>query len=199
VILLLSLPLGIVLGLAIGGRLSGLGHLRLRGEWALVALLVLQGLLPLVSASGAGKQVLYWVWALSFPIMAGVCLLNIRVPGMALAGAGVALNAAVILLNFGMPVLPEAVAAAGGSAVVLSSTDFAHTVASARSLLPALADVLSIPGPAGIRGVASAGDVLLVCGVATVLGSAMALDEATPSRVVSPRHVAGIGRSAQKE
>lgn len=171
-ILLLSLPLGAALGLAAGGRLSGLKQLKLRGELILIALLVMQGLLPLVSAGGVARTVLYWVWALTFPLMTGVCIANVRVPGMALAGAGLALNAAVILLNSGMPVLPDAVAIAGGSIAALKNMDFAHTVATGTTLLPALADALPIPGLPGMRGVASAGDVLLASGVASVLAAA---------------------------
>jgi hypothetical protein len=165
VILLLGLVLGGLLGMAAGGRLTGLSALKLRGELVLVALLLMQGLLPLLSASGVSRDVLYWAWASTFPAMAVVCLLNVKTPGMAVAGAGLALNAAVVLLNHGMPVLPAAVMAAGGSAEMLRNVDFAHNSVSAATALPFLADVLSIPGPAGVRGVASAGDLLLACGV----------------------------------
>jgi hypothetical protein len=173
VILLLSLPIGLALGIAAGGRFEGLRQLRLRGELVLVALLVMQGLLPLVAVSGVTRQALYWAWALTFPIMAGVCMTNVRVPGIALAGVGLALNAVVILLNSGMPVLPEAVVAAGGTVTALASADFAHTVATAGTRLVVLADVLPIPGPLGIRGVASAGDLLLAGGVATLIARGM--------------------------
>ena len=171
-ILLLSLPLGLALGIAAGGSLGGLKRLRLRGELVLVALLLMQGVLPLIAVNGAQRLVLYWAWALTFPVMAGLCLVNLRIPGMALAGAGLALNAAVILLNSGMPVLPEAVAAAGGAAV-LRSTDFAHVLVTAGTRLRVLADVLPMPGPPGIRGVASAGDLLLACGVASAAANSM--------------------------
>jgi hypothetical protein len=173
VILLLSLPLGVALGLAAGGRLDGLTQLRLRGELVLVAVLLLQGVLPLISAGGATRHVLYWVWALTFPVMAGVCIANYRVPGIALAGVGLAMNAAVILLNSGMPVLPEAVTAAGGVMTALKTTDFAHNVATAATRMRGLADILPIPGPPGIRGVASAGDVLLACGVASAIAASL--------------------------
>lgn len=186
-ILLLSLPLGLALGIATGGSLRGLKQFRLRGELVLVALLLMQGLLPLVSVSGVGRQALYWAWALTFPIMAGVCLVNFRVPGMVLAGVGLALNAAVILLNSGMPVLPEAVAAAGGALAVLKSTDFAHVLATAGTRLRVLADVLPIPGPPGIRGVASAGDVLLACGVACAISSACLSVAPAPAPVTAGR------------
>jgi hypothetical protein len=165
VILLLGLVLGGLLGLAAGGRLKGLSELRLRGESVLVALLMMQGLLPLLSATGIANEVLYSAWAATFPAMAVVCLLNVKTPGMAVAGAGLVLNAAVVLLNHGMPVLPAAVVAAGGTVDMLASPDLAHNAVIAATRLPFLADVLPMPGPAGIRGVASAGDLLLACGV----------------------------------
>jgi hypothetical protein len=173
VILLLGLVIGAVLGLAVGGRLAGLAHLRLRGDYVLVAVLLMQGVLPALSASGASREALYWVWAATFPAMAAVCLLNLRVPGMAVAAVGLALNAAVVLLNHGMPVLLAAVVAAGGSVEMLRNPDFAHNAVSAATRLPLLADVLAIPGPAGVRGVASAGDLLLTCGVAGAVGWAV--------------------------
>jgi hypothetical protein len=165
VILLLGLVLGALLGLAAGGRVSGLAHLHLRGEYALVGLLIMQGALPALSAAGIAREVLYSAWALTFPAMAVVCLLNVKTPGMAVAGVGLLLNAAVVLLNHGMPVLPAAVVAAGGAAEMLRDPDFAHNAVSATTRLPFLTDVLPIPGPAGVRGVASAGDLLLACGV----------------------------------
>jgi hypothetical protein len=165
VILLLGLVLGALLGLAAGGRVSGLTQLHLRCDYVLVGLLIVQGVLPALSAAGIAREVLYWAWALTFPVMATVCLLNLKTPGMAVAGVGLLLNGAVVLLNHGMPVLPAAVLAAGGSLEMLRDTDFAHNALSAATRLPFLADVLPIPGPAGVRGVASAGDLMLACGV----------------------------------
>jgi hypothetical protein len=165
VILLLGLVLGALLGLAAGGRVSGLAQLHLRGDYVLVGLLIMQGALPALSAAGIAGEILYWAWALTFPAMAAVCLLNVKTPGMAVAGAGLVLNAAAVLLNHGMPVLPAAVVAAGGSLEMLRDPDFAHNAVSAATRLSFLADVLPIPGPAGIRAVASAGDLMLACGV----------------------------------
>jgi hypothetical protein len=173
VILLLGLVLGALLGIAAGGRIVGLGHIRLRGDYALAGLLVVQGALPALSVAGVSREVLFWAWAITFPAMAVVCLLNIGTPGMAVACAGLALNAVVVLLNHGMPGASVAVVAAGGSLEMLRSPDFAHSGATVATSLPFLADVLPMPGPPGVRGVASPGDVLLACGVAGTVGSAV--------------------------
>jgi hypothetical protein len=187
VILLFGLVFGAVLGLAAGGRLAGLAHLPLRGDYVLVIVLLMQGVLPVLSASGVSREVLYWVWTATFPVMAGVCLLNFKVPGMSVAALGVALNAVAVLLNNGMPVLPAAVIAAGGAVEMLRSPDFAHNAVSAATKLPFLADVLAIPGPAGVRGVVSAGDLLLAGGVAGAVGWAVreAVTKSVHRRTVS--------------
>jgi hypothetical protein len=187
VILLLGLVLGALLGLAAGGRMAGLAHLKIRGDYVLVGLLVMQGLLPALSLGGVARETLYWVWAVTFPAMAIVCLLNLKVPGMAVAGAGLLMNAAVVLLNHGMPVLPAAVVAAGGTVEMLANPDFAHNAVTAATKLPFLADVLAIPGPAGVRGVVSAGDLLLAGGVAGAVGWAVreAVTKSVHRRTVS--------------
>jgi hypothetical protein len=174
VILLLALPVGVVLGLLAGGRIGGLVTLRLRGETVLIASLVCQGLLPLLSAGGAERRLLFWAWGATFLIAVAVCLLNLRISGMGLVAVGLALNAAVILLNGGMPVLSAAVAQTGGGNLRIAAADFAHVAVSIATRARVLADVMPIPGPSGIRGVASAGDLFLGCGIAAAIASAMA-------------------------
>lgn len=172
-ILLLCLGAGVVLGLAAGGRIAALSALRLRGESVLVLLLIAQAALPALSASGLGRQAAYVVWVMTFPVLIALCLVNFRVRGALLMAAGLVLNAAVILLNSGMPVSPEAVAAAGGAGVVLAKGDFAHVVQGVGTRAAWLADVLPIAGPRGVRGVASVGDLVMGCGVAAMIAAAM--------------------------
>ena len=172
-ILLSCVVAGIMVGLAAGGRLAALSGLRLRGEGALVLWLLFQGVLPLLSGTGAGRQALYWIWVASYPVLIAVCLRNARVPGMAIATAGLALNVLVILLNSGMPVMPDAVRVAGGKALAIASGDFAHVVLSTATHLPWLADIVPIPGPVGVHGVASVGDLLLASGLAATVASAV--------------------------
>ena len=172
------MPLAIVLSLALGylagGDIRGLTNLRLRGEWVLVLLLVCQLSLPLLRLEGPYAQLAYAVWLASYPVMVLICVLNHRVTGMFLAASGLALNGIVIGLNRGMPVSPAAVeAVAAGARFTLQRGDFAHVVLDAATRLPLLADILPVPGPAGVRSVASVGDVLLICGVAGVVVSAM--------------------------
>jgi len=171
--LLLSLAFGAAVGLTAGGRIKTLAGARLRGESGLVLMLILQGAAPLLSALGFGRSALFWLWAATFPVLIGLCVLNARLPGMALAAVGLALNALVILLNGGMPVFSEAIVAAGGRAFAPAARDFVHVALAPGTWGPFLADVLPVPGPSGLRGVASAGDLVMACGVAAWISAAM--------------------------
>jgi hypothetical protein len=139
-----------------------------------VLVFLCQAALPWLQVEGLWARLAFAVWLGTFPVMALICVVNHRVNGMLVAAAGLSLNFAVIALNMGMPVSPEAVAIAGeGARLVIKSGDFAHVVLDATTRLPIAADVLPVAGPAIVRGVASAGDLLLVCGAAGVVASAM--------------------------
>ncbi|MDO8914753.1 MAG: DUF5317 family protein [Coriobacteriia bacterium] len=166
--------MGVVLGLVAGGKVSNLAHARLRGEWLLFIALVLQALLPTVRSAGVARDVVYSVWLGSFFVLLAVCLANCRHPGLSIAGVGMLLNTVVIALNGGMPVAAEALTVVKGTfASGLSSTDFAHVVLTAATRAAALADVMPVPGPTWLRSIASAGDLMLCCGVATYVAYAM--------------------------
>jgi hypothetical protein len=89
----------------------------------------------------------------------GVVALNLRLTGMWIAGIGILMNFAVIALNHGMPVLPEAFALAGGDIDNLI-LDAKHVILDSDSRLPFLADIIPMPGS-----VISMGDVLLAVGL----------------------------------
>lgn len=173
VVLPVALAVAMALAVASGGTLERLATVRLRGEVVLVSVLLLQFALPWLKLGGAAGRLAYAVWFATFPVMVLICLLNYRAPGMAIAGLGLALNAAVIGANGGMPVSAAVVASMSPGAFAIQEGDFVHVAMSAATRLPILADVLPVPGPAGMRGVASAGDVLLVCGACGVVAASM--------------------------
>jgi hypothetical protein len=106
----------------------------------------------------------------SYLLLVLLVFLNRRVPGMALVGAGLLLNFAVMLANGGyMPITPEALEKAG--LVHLATTgQIGSRVLNAKDvLLPAagtrlwvLSDILVLPPPVGTA--FSVGDVLLAFG-----------------------------------
>jgi hypothetical protein len=180
-ILLLCIVLALGLRVASGGSIGSLGQVRLRGETVLLSLLAVQLGTPSLALQGVGARIAFYAWFATFPIMAGVAWLNRRQPGMALIGAGLALNALVILANGGMPVSAQAVAAISGGAGVVAPAagDFVHIALVPASVVPILADVIPVPGPLGLASVASPGDCLLIAGV-------MAAVAALDSRMGSP-------------
>lgn len=109
---------------------------------------------------------------------------------MLVAEAGLSLNTMVIGLNGGMPVSAAVVQAIEpGVQAAIPSGDFVHVPLTAATRLRALADVLPTAGPTGVRSVTSAGDVLLLSGVAGVVVSRM-LRERSRAR-------SGRGRAAE--
>ena len=166
-IILACLALGLLLRVIAGRRLPDLAHVHLRGETALLVLLVVQALLPLVRLSGTAARLGFLVWLATFPMLLGVAWVNRSQMGMVVLGVGLALNFTVIALNGGMPVFAEAVAgvssAAGAGAI--PAGDFVHVLGTAGTRLPWLADVIPLPGPSWLRSVPSAGDLLLYVGV----------------------------------
>lgn len=175
-ILAVCIALGLALRLASGRHLGELAHVGLRGETALLFLLLAQSVLPSLRLGGVAATVAHWAWILTFVFLAAIALANRRQPGMTVLGMGLVLNFVVIVANSGMPVLPAAAQAARGSTVPLSiaAGDFVHVLAGSTTRLLSIADVIPLPGPLWFRSLISAGDALLFVGVAVFLAGAKA-------------------------
>jgi hypothetical protein len=160
--------LGVLFALAVasvpltGGRLGALADLRLRGVWAIAAALAIQILI--ITVLPGGDPTLHKVIHLSTYLMAAAfAWLNRRVPGVALAALGGALNFAAIAANGGvMPASAWALRVAGFADDVHHFVNSGH-VAHAR--LQLLGDVFALPASWPVHNVFSVGDVLLVLGV----------------------------------
>jgi hypothetical protein len=184
VVLAVFMMASLGLGVVAGGDVRRLAALQIKGEAVLLCAMAFQVALPLLRLHGLYARLAYAVWFATFPVIALVCAVNRRVPGMLTAATGLAMNGAAIGLNGGMPVSEVAArAAAPGIPFVMRTGDFAHVVLGEFTRLPILADVLPMPGPVGMRSVASVGDVVLTCGVAAVVLSAMLGRQALSSRV----------------
>lgn len=166
ILLVAAIAIGLSAGLLSGGSLRGLQAVRLRGESALVALLVVQLLIPSVSERlDVPRYLALGCWLLAMAGLVALALWNADAPGMVIAALGVALNLMVIGLNVGMPVSQRAAGIAAGSTEIVIAYDIVHRELTSSTLVPMLADIIPIPGPKGFRGVASIGDVMLVIGV----------------------------------
>jgi uncharacterized protein DUF5317 len=149
--LLSGVLLGIVLGLARGGRLRSLAQLDLR-------------VLPLIIMAASARLIAPYVGGIGLYLetvaLAAVvvwCVINRSQIGAVAVGFGAALNLAVVVMNGGMPVDVGALSSAGAR----MPTDPLHVELGASTRLPFLADLL----PFGLfHSVYSVGDVLITLG-----------------------------------
>jgi hypothetical protein len=158
---LLTLTLALLAGYLAGGRAGRLTNLPLSGSHLLVAAFVVQIAEPLASRVVPGAYPI--ATAVSATLVVQFVARNMLVPGVVLAGFGLALNATVVLVNGAMPVSMSAAERAGISGLDLSG-DVRHEVLGTATRLPWLADI--IPASLPFRPeVVSAGDVLLAAGI----------------------------------
>ena len=168
--ILYAIPLGLVLGLAIGGRLEGLAAVRFR--WAPIALagLALQVVLfsaPVAERIGAAGTPLY----VGSTVLVLVALLrNLAIPGLSLVALGALSNLAAIVANSGsMPASPEALATLGKTI----RDEYSNSVVVPDPALAPLTDVFAMPSWLPLANVFSIGDVLIGIGVAVAIAVAM--------------------------
>jgi hypothetical protein len=179
--LLLSVIPAILIGWALGGRLSGLAQLNLRWIWLIAAGLIVQ-----VVAMGYVGRSWSFVTANRPAIIVGMYLLvliglarNWRVPGMVVVTVGFALNFTVILANGGqMPVTRQTMEASGQGWLIADTRDGQPVDKSKDILLPkedtrlwALSDIFITPPP--VRRAASLGDFVTFAGVALAIVACM--------------------------
>ena len=168
--ILYAIPLGILIGYVLGGRLDRLGDVRFRWGWLAIAGLAVQVLLfsgPITEAVGPAGPPIYV--ASTAAVLVAV-LRNLRIPGIALVAIGAASNLLAIAVNGGvMPATPEAVAALGPSDV----DGFSNSAVVADPALRPLTDVFVLPTWVPFANVFSIGDVLIGFGVVAVIAAGM--------------------------
>ncbi|MBT8213109.1 MAG: DUF5317 domain-containing protein [Acidimicrobiia bacterium] len=161
--------MGIVLVLSIGfavlrgGKLSNLAEIYIKAWWLLFVGLAIQISASFVpSGESYSEELAVGLILASYLPLLFVAWINRARSGMWLIGLGILMNFVVIAVNQGMPVLPEAIALAGGTADLAS--DPKHIVLDASTLLPFLADIIPLP-----QNVISMGDVVLGVGIGVFL------------------------------
>lgn len=161
----IALALGIAAGLLAGGRPSNAASATFRLWPALVAGIVLQGVPELLGVAGASALVAV---ACSYFALVTFALANLRIVGMPIVLVGLALNAAAIIPNGGMPVRPDALVEAGIVApeeVALVDLGSKRHLERDDDVLVGLGDVLPVPP---LREVLSFGDLVLSAGLAGI-------------------------------
>lgn len=152
--LIAVLVVSVVVSVMRGGKLSNLPDIYARGWWLLFIGFGMQ----IVANATSSARLAVALLLTSYVILLVMVWLNRSEAGMWIAGIGLLMNFIVISLNNGMPVLPEAIRLAGGTSDVVFGAK--HVLLDEASLLPALADVIPLPGS-----VISLGDVFLAVGL----------------------------------
>lgn len=173
--ILYAIPLGIVAGYLFGGRLEGLGRLRLR--WAPLALagLAVQVVLFTDPVGGWVGDAGPAVYVASTAVVFLAVLRNIAIPGVAVIAIGAGCNLAAIVANGGwMPADPDALTSVGGLPPGPS-----NSIVVAEPALWPLTDLFALPAWLPFANVFSVGDVLIAIGIAATI--ALAMRGAAPS------------------
>jgi Family of unknown function (DUF5317) len=173
--ILYAIPIGIVAGYLLGGRLERLGDLRLRWVPLALAGLVIQLVLFADALGTPFGDATPAIYVGSNLLVFAAVLRNIRVPGMALAAVGAGCNLAAIVANGGyMPADPEALASVG-----LGGPGYTNSIVLTDPALPFLTDIFAMPTWLPAANIFSLGDVLLGAGVALTIALAMRRPAAT--------------------
>lgn len=168
--ILYAIPLGILAGFALGGRLQGLATIHFKWAWVFLIGLAIQ--LVLFSDFVTG-----WIGEAGMPIYVGstlavaaVVAANFRIRGMPIVLAGAASNLTAIIANGGyMPASAGALESLGFvDEGVYSNSSYVENPA-----LPWLTDIFAMPAWMPSANVFSVGDILIGVGVVVVIASAM--------------------------
>lgn len=166
----LILFIAVVVALLRGGRLSNLADIELRFWWLLPLGFLMQAGTGFLPESERSLTVATSLVLASFIPLSVVVAANRSRAGLWLSGLGIAMNAAVIAFNFGMPVMSEAAQIAGGTEGVVLIDDLRYVVLNGSTRLAFLADVIPVR-LFGLGQVVSMGDVLLAVGLGRFLES----------------------------
>jgi len=170
VFVLYAVVIGIVAGYALGGRLGRMESVRIRWRWLAFAALAVQVVLFLPRVGDALGPVAPVVYVASSLAVLVVILVNVRIPGVALIGAGAACNLVAILANGGsMPASPAALASLGWT----DGAGYSNSVVRPDVAIAPLTDVFALPAWLPLANVFSFGDVLIAVGLAVAIAWAM--------------------------
>ena len=168
--MLYAIPVGLVLGLVLGGRPGRLASLQFRWIPVLVGGLVAQLVLfsvPVTERIGDLGAPLY---VLSTAVVILALAANWRIIGVPILVAGAACNLAAIIANGGyMPAGASALAALGR----VLGPEYSNSAAIAHPNLELLTDIFAMPRWMPGHNIFSVGDMLIGLGVVVIIVAAM--------------------------
>jgi predicted MFS family arabinose efflux permease len=205
----LALVVGLMIAWALGARLSMLAELRFRGDALVFASLAVQLAVFTPLRAEVPNSYVVPLHLLSYALIFGFFVLNLRVPGFWLVGFGVISNLVVIVANGGrMPVSLETWRATGGDVRLLVQRGFDdnNVLAGPGTHLGWLGDVFALPSGVPFAAAISIGDIAILLGMVAFVYRACAprpagrpvsllapLRWAAFRRVVAGRMVSGVG------
>jgi hypothetical protein len=167
--ILYAIPIGLVGGFLLGGRLDRLSAIQFRLAPLAIAALLVQLALFSPLADAVPKDVGRAVYVASTGLTFVVLLANLRLTGVPIIALGGLANLVAIVANGGaMPAAPGALAAVGFG--VGGNTN--SIIVAAPQLAP-LTDVFATPAWLPYANVLSLGDILIAVGVAVAIAAAM--------------------------
>lgn len=152
---------GVAIALMVGGRPRYLADKHLR-NWPLL----IAGVIVQLTSDHIGGWLGFALLLLSFFLLLGFAVSNVKLVGMALVGIGLMLNLLTIMVNHGMPVRRQAIVRAGiarDDEVDQLTIQAKHHLERPDDTLMAISDIIPVPP---IREVLSFGDLILSVGVA---------------------------------
>ncbi|MBA2719363.1 MAG: DUF5317 family protein [Chloroflexi bacterium] len=168
-VILYGIPIGVLLGLALGGRIDRLADVTFRLAPLAFLALAIQLVLFSPLTDGLPEATGRWIYIVSTALVLVVVGANLRLPGVVLIAAGAASNLAAIVANGGaMPAAPGALAAVG-----LGTGGNTNSIVVERPALEPLTDIFATPEWLPLANVFSVGDVLILVGLALAIALAM--------------------------
>jgi Family of unknown function (DUF5317) len=178
VLILWAIPLGLVIGLLLGGRAAAIGHLHFRWPWLAVGGLLVQVVLFTATGFALAGTLAPAIYVLSTLAVLVAVVRNLRLAGMPVVAVGSLANLAAIVANGGsMPADPGALALAG-----LTAGDHTNSVVLASPALQPLTDIFAAPAWVPFANVFSVGDVLIAIGIAWAIAAATRLGDVSDPR-----------------
>jgi hypothetical protein len=168
--ILYAVVIGLVIGVASGGRITGLASLRIRWAAAIATGLAAQVILFTEAVSQRVGDLGPVLYVGSTLLVFAALVRNRAIPGIPIVVAGALCNLAAVLANGGyMPASEAALEASGKAAPVVYSNS---SVVADPALWP-LTDVFALPSWLPLANVFSVGDILIGIGIASVIVLAM--------------------------
>lgn len=168
--ILYAIPVGLLVGLLLGGRIEGLSALRFR--WAPLAIggLLVQVVLFTEFGDHLVGDLDQAVYVASTLAVFGAVVRNLTLSGIPLVALGAVSNVVAIVANGGsMPADPAALRLAGFS----GPGEHTNSVVLADPALRPLTDIFAVPAGVPFANVFSIGDVLIGVGIAWAIAAAM--------------------------